>query len=133
MSTTVPQGLEEIVSRWVDAFDQRDLDGMLERLDADVDFRPLRLSGLRGSYRGHDGVREWFAHLERLRHEHRIVLSYAWAGAEGRVFAVGSLSLAGEADIGSVWALHRIDGQRIAAAYQYLSDADVIEPVGPIP
>ncbi len=78
-------------------------------------------------------MREWFAHLERLRDEHRIVLSYAWAGAEGRVFAVGSLSLAGEPDIGSVWALHRIDGQRIAAVYQYLSDADVIGSVGLVP
>jgi hypothetical protein len=41
--------------------------------------------------------------------------------------------LAGEPDIGSVWALHRVDGQRIAAVYQYLSDAEVIEPVGLIP
>jgi ketosteroid isomerase-like protein len=133
MSITVMQNLEEIVSQWVDAFNQRDLDGMLGRLDADVDFRPLRLNGLRGSYRGHDGVREWFAHLERLCDKHCIVLSYAWAGAEGRVFAVGSLSLAGEPDVRSVWALHRIYGQRITAVYQYVSDADGIEPVGLIP
>jgi hypothetical protein len=36
MSTTVVPNLEAIVSRWVDAFNQRDLDGMLGRLDADV-------------------------------------------------------------------------------------------------
>jgi SnoaL-like domain len=87
------------VSRWVDAFNQRDLDGMLRGLHADVDFHPLRLSGLRGSYLGHDGVREWFAHLKRLRHEYRIVLCDARSVAEGRVLAVGSLSLAGEPDI----------------------------------
>jgi ketosteroid isomerase-like protein len=133
VSVPVAQGLEEVVSRWVDAFNQRDLDGMLRRLDADVDFHPLRLSGLRGSYRGHDGVREWFANLKRLRHEHRIVLSEARAVAGGSVFAVGSLSLAGEPDIGPFCALHRIDDRLIAATHQYLTDPDMIERLGLIP
>ena len=69
MSLPVAQVPERVVSRWVDAFNARDLDGMLACLAADVDLHPLRLSGLRASYRGHDGVREWFAQLKRLRHE----------------------------------------------------------------
>jgi hypothetical protein len=75
VSVAVAQIPEQIVSQWVDAFNDRDLDGMLVRLDVQVDFHPLRLSGLGGSYRGDDGVREWFTQLKRLRHEHRIVLS----------------------------------------------------------
>ena len=129
----VAQIPETIVSRWVEAFNARDLDGMLVLLDVRVAFHPLRLIGLRGSYGGHDGVREWFAQLTRLRHELRIVLSDARGVGEGQVFAAGSLSLAGGPDIGPFCALHRLDGGLIVAAYHYLSDPDMIERLGLIP
>lgn len=133
MQPTVAQIPETIVSRWVEAFNARDLDGMLVLLDARVVFHPLRLSGLRGSYGGHEGVREWFDRLTRLRHEHRIVLSEARAVGVGQVFAAGSLSLAGEPDIGPFCALHRFDGGLIVAAHHYLTDPEMIERLGLVP
>lgn len=127
----LPPGSQgRIVSRWVDAFNARDLEAMLADLAADVDFRPLRLSGIAASYRGQDGVREWFAQLTELRHEHRIALHEARELAEGRVFAAGSLSLAGVSDLGPFWALYRFDGELIVAAAQYLTDPDMVEPLG---
>ncbi|HUA48779.1 MAG TPA: nuclear transport factor 2 family protein [Solirubrobacteraceae bacterium] len=114
----------------MDAFNARDLEAMLADLAADVDFRPLRLSGIAASYRGQDGVREWFAQLTELRHEHRIALHEARELAEGRVFAAGSLSLAGVSDLGPFWALYRFDGELIVAAAQYLTDPDMVEPLG---
>ena len=76
---------------------------------------------------------EWFAHLKRLRHEHRIVLSDTRVVAEGSVFAVGSLSLGAEPDIGPFCAQHRIDGALIIAAHQYLTDPDLVEHLGLFP
>lgn len=133
MSVPVAQIPEQVVSRWVDAFNGRDLDGMLACLDGGVRFHPLRLGGLGASYHGHTGVREWFAQLRRLRHEHRIVLSEARAVGEGQVITVGSLSLAGEPHIGPFCGLHRLAGGLIVAAHHYLTDPDMVEYLGLIP
>jgi hypothetical protein len=42
---------ETIVVRWVEAFNARDLDGMLACFATDVEFHPLRLSGVTGAIR----------------------------------------------------------------------------------
>ncbi len=133
VSVPVAQISEHVVSRWVDAFNGRDLNGMLACLGAEVRFHPLRLSGLAAAYHGHDGVRVWFAQLRRLRHEHRIVVSDARAVGEEQVIAVGSLSLAGEPDIGPFCGLHRLAGGLIVAAHHYLTDPDMIEYLGLVP
>ena len=49
---TIAAAPEALVTRWVDAFDARDVEGMLVCLDPDVRFHPLRLDGLDRSYRG---------------------------------------------------------------------------------
>ena len=54
-ATTAPA--RNAVVRWVDAFNERDLEGKLGRFRPEVRSHPLRLVGLDGSYRGHDGVR----------------------------------------------------------------------------
>jgi ketosteroid isomerase-like protein len=119
--------------RWVEAFNTRDLDGMLGCLDEHVEFRPLRLSGLSGCYRGHDGVREWFTRLRRSRQDHPIVIRETREVGNGRVVATGSLHLEGETEIGCFCAVNRIEDGVIGAAYHYLSDADMIERLGLIP
>ena len=72
-----------------------------------VDFHPRRLGGLGASYRGHEGVRCWFAQLRHSRHEHRIVISQVQGVGEDWVPATGFLSLAGEPDISRVRAIRR--------------------------
>ena len=49
---------DALVRCWVDAFNAQDLECMLARLDPEVRFHPLRLSGLDGSYRT---ARDWRA------------------------------------------------------------------------
>ncbi len=56
---------EATVRRWFDAFNSRDLKGMLACMHPHVDFHPLRLHGIDASYRGHRGVSAWFAGLRR--------------------------------------------------------------------
>ena len=44
------------------AFEERDLDALLALLDDDVEAFPI-LAGMEGGYRGHDGIRRWWASL----------------------------------------------------------------------
>ena len=120
----------DAIVRWVDAFNQRDLEGMLARFHPEVRFHPLRLVGLDGSYRGHDGVRRWFVRRTQLRHEHVFVLSDVNGVGDDRVLAVGALTLAGEFEIAPFCALHRIVDGLIVAAHHYLTDADMLERLG---
>jgi ketosteroid isomerase-like protein len=123
---------ERMVLRWVDAFNARDLPGMLRCLDADVRFHPLRLSGLSGSYRGHNGVCEWFERL-RVRHEPRILVAEVQCVGEDQVSALGSLCLGTDPEIAPFCGLHRFRGGRIVAAHHYLSDPEMIDYLGLIP
>jgi ketosteroid isomerase-like protein len=50
----------EQARRHIDAFNRRDIDTILESFAPDVEWWPLR-SATEGPYRGHDGIREWFA------------------------------------------------------------------------
>ena len=124
---------ETVVMEWVDAFNARDLDRMLRCLAAEVSLHPLRLAGLRSSYRGHDGVRAWFEQLRRQHHEHRIILVETREVRDDQVFAAGSLSLADEPDIGPFCAFQRVVGGLIVTAHHYLTDPDMIERLGLIP
>jgi SnoaL-like domain len=126
----VAHGSEKLVVRWVEAFNARDLTAMLACLAEEVDFHPLRLAGVLGCYRGHDGVREWLATLEQLGHDHQIVLDDVRDLGDGRVLASGSLNLGGERDVGPFAAVDRVDGGLIVAACHYLSDPDTIERIG---
>jgi len=134
-STSVPPHLssDRIVSRWAQAFNARDLDGMLACVAERIDLHPLRLRGLATRYRGRDGVREWFAHLQQGHHEYRIAVCQVRDLGAGKVFASGLLSLGDETDIGPVCMLHQHDGGMIVSAREYLSDPDTIERLGLIP
>jgi ketosteroid isomerase-like protein len=50
----------ESFRRGVDAINRRDVDACLETMHPDVSFAPIR-SQIEGVYRGHAGVRRWFA------------------------------------------------------------------------
>jgi hypothetical protein len=116
---------EAAVRRWFDAFNARNLDGMLSEMHLRVDFHPLRLHGLDSSYHGHDGVRTWFAEIERLHHTHRIELSDVRDGRDGKLVAVGTLSVGDPSGPASFWALERFADGLIAGAHHYLTDPQI--------
>ena len=130
-ATTAPA--RDAIVRWVDAFNGRDLEGMLARFHPEVRFHPLRLVGLDGSYRGHDGVRRWFVRRTQLRHEHVLVLSDVHGAGDDQVLAVGALTLAGDFEVAPFCALHRIADGLIVAAHHYLTDPDMLERLGLVP
>ncbi len=116
--------------RWVNAFNARDLDGMLSCLHPDVDFRPLKLTGLDGAYRGHDGVRSWLAELNALRYAHSIDLSDVRGASGGKLLAIGDLSVWGQDALVPFCALHQVREELIVAARHYLSEPDRVARLG---
>jgi ketosteroid isomerase-like protein len=51
---------EAVVRLAVNAFIERDLDGVLALADPDIQVRSLLTEAERPTYHGHDGVRDWF-------------------------------------------------------------------------
>lgn len=113
---------EATVRRWFDAFNSRDLEGMLACMHPYVEFHPLRLDGLDGAYHGHEGIRKWFAELQRQEHGHRVELAEVRAASDGKLVATGTLKAAEAAGPASFWALERFEGGMIIAAHHFLSD-----------
>jgi ketosteroid isomerase-like protein len=113
---------EATVRRWFDAFNCRDLEGMLACMHPYVDFHPLRLRGLDRAYQGHDGVRRWFAALQRLGHDHRIELSRVSRASDAKLVVAGTMTAAEPGEPASFWALDRFEGGMIVVAQHFLSD-----------
>ena len=132
-STPVAELPAAMVMRWVEAFNRRDIDGLLACVSQDVNLHPLALPGFAESYRGHDGVREWLGRVQEGNHQYQVVLDAVREVDEGTVFASGVLMLAEDEPIGPVCALHRIEHGLIAAAHEYHSDPDTMECIGMIP
>jgi hypothetical protein len=130
MTTGTALGPDTMVSRWVGAFNARDLEGMLGCLSEDVDFHPLRMGGCDGWYSGHDGVSAWWDRLTRGRLEYQIAISQTRHVDDGRVLASGAVTLADGSNVGSFCALHTVEGDLIVAAHHYLSDPEMIEQLG---
>jgi len=55
--------LTALIARFLDAVSRRSTKDALPLVHAEVELQPLLLDGLRRTYRGHVGVREWFADL----------------------------------------------------------------------
>lgn len=120
----------DVVTRWVEAFNARDLEDMIACLDPDVRFHPLHPGGLDWSYEGHSGVRRWFERLTQLRLQHFIGPSDIRLMSDGQVLVAGAIRLDENVELGSFCALHLIADGLIVAAHHYLTDEDLLERVG---
>jgi ketosteroid isomerase-like protein len=74
----MPRGEDqaEVVRKAFAAFTLRDVEGLLELADDDVEFFPVgttTLLGLTGSYRGHEGIRAYFEDVTRVWQELRVI------------------------------------------------------------
>lgn len=125
----MPSAPQALVSQWIESYNARDLDGMLSCMSAEVRFYPLRLDGLERYYRGHDGVRSWFARLNELRHRYRLDLRNIRGEHDGEVVAIGELRFEGDPDPARFWARNQVEDGAIAIAHHYLTDPDVLDGI----
>lgn len=117
--------------RWVNAFNMRDLAGMLACLDTDVRFHPLKLHGVASTgYQGHEGVERWFADITAQRHDHRIMASEFRTLPDGVILTIGRLGFAAVSAGTPVCGLHEVANGLIVTAHHYMSDPDTLERLG---
>jgi ketosteroid isomerase-like protein len=65
---------EDVVRASVDAFNRRDVEGLLQTFTPDVELRPFAAKVTGAVYRGEDGVRRWMSELEDEWSEWRVEL-----------------------------------------------------------
>jgi uncharacterized protein (TIGR02246 family) len=127
----------EVVQRWAEAFNRRDLDAFLELMDPDVEMVPIlaRIEGTEGNtYRGREAVRQWIADLDRDWAEFRtdpqefrdlgdVVLTLGTWHARGRTSDVVLDSQPG------AWVTRLRDG-RVVRHETFTDRAEALEAVG---
>lgn len=119
-------GSKALVLRWVNAFNARDLEALLSCLTSDIDFHPLKLVGIQGPYRGHDGIGRWFAQVCDFPYRHRIDLTEVRDLIDGRLLAVGAIWVAGHGHVVPFCASHTFEDGLISDAHHYAGDPDRI-------
>ena len=122
----------ELTRRGVQAFNDRDLDALLALLDDDVEIIPI-LAAMEGGFRGHDGVRRWWAGLIGSFPEIDIEVL--------EVRDLGDVTVAGwrvsgrgaESDTpfdATVWQVHQWRGGKCVRWHAYPSKLEALEAVG---
>jgi ketosteroid isomerase-like protein len=94
----VSQENVEAVKRTIEAYNRRDVDGLLDELDPEVEWRPslpVLLGGDETVYRGHDGARELLRDLDEVLAERHLDLPDIRDEGD-RVVATGSLRIRGK-------------------------------------
>jgi ketosteroid isomerase-like protein len=118
----------ELVRRYVDALNRRDLPAMLELLDPDVE-----LITRRGARHGHDAVRKWlgdpYAELDVERDIDRVHVAGPVVVASGRVRHVWRESGKVADDSEHAW-LARIEGDRIVSIQGFDDEASAFAAAG---
>jgi hypothetical protein len=122
--------IDDTIGGWFDAFNLRDLDGMLARFDEAIEFRPLRFPGIDRVYEGHDGIRLWFEAVTRGNHVHRIEADEFRTMADGRTLVSGSVCLAAVGGIAPFSGIYTIDGGLILVASHYFTPSTVLDRLG---
>lgn len=118
--------LETTVAGWFEAFNARDLDGMIGGTAPAVRLYPLPLAGLQSSYHGHDGLRSWFQDLNDAGHDHKISLSHFRLRRPSEMLAIGEMRFSDDGSSFPFWARDLFDDAGlIAIAHHYLSDPEL--------
>jgi ketosteroid isomerase-like protein len=120
--------------RAVDAFNRRDLEAFLSISAEDIEWHPFLHSGVEGlPYRGHDGIREWFAdtdagwseiwaEVEEERDLGATVLAFGRFRARGRESGV-------ELSTPVAWVCE-FRGDEVGRAWTFTSRDDALEAAG---
>ena len=124
-----------LVQRLYEAFEVRDLDGMVALTDPEIEFFPQVTASMvdrTEPYRGHDGMRRYFEdagrvwrHLEITPHEYRDLGDRVLVF--GRVYARGEGGYISDSPAAWLW---RIEGDLISWGRVFTSRAEALEAAG---
>lgn len=124
----------DLIRSVFDAFERRDVEGVLELMDPDVEFfAPTATLAHEGrSYRGHEGIRTYFADVERLWEELRVSPGEYRAEGDrvlvlGRIHARGAIGYLADAPVGWLW---QLANGRIVHGHVYTNPDDAVRAAG---
>ena len=125
----------EAVIRFVDAYNRRDVEAMLEDLDPAVEWRPALplLLGEATVYRGHEGAREWLRDLYDVLDEAHVEYSEI-RDLGDRVLGIGRMRTRGKgsgAETDSPFAhVTDLKNGRAIRMWTYLDPEEALEAAG---
>ncbi len=124
-----------VVERWIAAFNQRDIDVLLEATTSDFEFVPYTARLLEATtYRGREGLREYFREVDLTWDGIEIRLDEVHSAPDDRVFVKGGLHARGlasgvEVKVALAWVAGFRDG-KLAWAHTYESEAEALAAAG---
>lgn len=119
---------ETLLRRWSDAINARDADALLELAHPDIEMSTLQL-GVRGSYKGREGVAEWMAELHEWDPGVRVRIERFRTLPSGRVAVFGTILIEGEPS--SPYSLvGEVRDGKVALMRSFPSDEDTLEKLG---
>jgi ketosteroid isomerase-like protein len=124
-----PESLEGAVERWIGAWNWRQTDELVELAHPDIELHPLRLRGPSPVYNGHDGLRAWMETITRESHDHRISADTVKRIGDGRVLAIGTVSIGGHTTSPFSGVYEFEDGKLLLMAH-YFTPVSVLESIG---
>ncbi len=123
----------QLIRKLVEAFNDRDIDSVVQDMQPDVELHPLRAQLERKAYRGHDGVREMLADFDQ-DWESIQVDAEEFRDADDEVVVLGRLRARGRASgidldvpMGFVWTLR--DG-KVLRIRSFSEQADALRAAG---
>jgi len=125
----------QLARRCFARFAAGDLDGFLELMDSDVEWVPaIEVMApdelIFGTYRGHDGIRQWFADVQRFN-DYRVE-SDTFRGTDDYAYVTGKVFIEddGQTFLRDVYFVFTIRAGKVAAAHTYLDEAEALEAAG---
>jgi len=114
--------MQALTGQFVDAFNSRDADGVVELSDPEITFYPTVLVGAIREYRGHDGMRRWLRDLAKINSKHQLRLREVRV-LDDKHFIVRSDVLVDGKVVGDSAMMARLTpAGKIAEAHTYLLD-----------
>jgi ketosteroid isomerase-like protein len=130
-----PERNTQVVRKAFDAFTRRDVEAMLRIMDPSVELYLPKTAGLANEpmpYRGHDGVRRYFEHVEKVWERLEVFL-HEYHETDDQVLVVGRVRAQGRdgriEDTPAHWVWEIEDG-RIAKGSVYTDREEALTAVG---
>lgn len=116
--------------RFVDAFNRRDVEGLLALSDPAIEFHPTSLVGERRRYNGHDGLRRWVADLDESQLEHEVRVREVRPLEDDGFLLLSEVLLGGELVSPSAMLARLNEAGLIVEARAFLTDVETLRQVG---
>ena len=122
--------VETIGRRYVDAFNRRDIEGLVALSHPAIEFRPTMLVGARRRYDGHEGLRRWFEEMGGSEIELQIHVREVRALGDDDFLVLSEILLDDKLVSPAAMLARLADDGRIIEARSFLTDEEMLRQVG---